>query len=427
VLFAVVAFRGATLVDGTGAAPRENALLVVENGRIVLVGPATPVALAGLPPWVEKRDVSGKWIVPGLIDAHVHAESDEDLKQMLRWGVTTVRLMSEDVRKASTVARSSRRSGAIPDIVPAAPIFSARGGWWDQGEPPDASLDRSPETAEAARAAVRTAKDLGSREIKLMLDDMGWCRDPSPRLPRMAAGIAEALLSEAARLGLRSSVHAPNLVDARAAVAGGATLLAHGVLDRFDPSTVAVMKSRPVFYVPTMDVFEFLADTRAFVDDVFRDPVVTRPGSGLPAETVARYRSKEYSDGYRRRYPNFDNVRRRLPRLRENLRRLHASGVPVALGTDMWAFPGLGVSIEMDLYVKAGISPLEAFRAATQTSARSLGIEEDRGTLEPGKRADFLVLSADPLASVLNVRKITEVYKRGERVGTTAAVVPSGR
>ena len=420
-LFAVVAFRGATLVDGTGAAPRENALLVVENDRIVSVGKATPAALAALPPWVEKRDVSGKWIVPGLIDAHVHAESGVDLKQMLRWGVTTVRLMSEDVGKATALARSSRWRSEIPDVLPAAPIFTAPGGWWDQGEPPDASLDRTPETVEAARAAVRTAKDLGAREIKLMLDDMGWCRDPGPRLPRMAPRVADALLSEAAKLGMRSAVHAPNLADASAAIAGGATLLAHGVLDRFDGPTVERMKSRPVYYVPTMDVFEFLADTRGFVDGVLSDPVVTRPG-GLPAETVARYRSKEYSDGYRRRYANFENVRRRLPVLRENLRQLHAAGVPVALGTDMWAFPGLGASIELDLFVKAGLTPLEALRAATRTSARSLGVEDDRGTLEPGKRADFLVLSGDPLADVRNVRRIIDVYKRGQRVAPSAAI-----
>jgi imidazolonepropionase-like amidohydrolase len=85
----------------------------------------------------------------------------------------------------------------------------------------------------------------------------------------------------------------------------------------------------------------------------------------------------------------------------------------VALGTDMWAFPGLGVSIEMDLYVLAGLSPLEAIRAATKTAARSLGIDADRGTLEPGKRADFLILSEDPLRDVKNVRGLQEVWKRG--------------
>ena len=107
-------------------------------------------------------------------------------------------------------------------------------------------------------------------------------------------------------------------------------------------------------------------------------------------------------------------MKARLPALRENLRTLHAAGVPIALGTDMWAFPGLGVSIEMDLYVRAGLTPLEVFRAATQTSARSLGIERDRGTLEPGKRADFVVLEADPLRDVKNVRAIEAVYKDGK-------------
>jgi hypothetical protein len=186
------------------------------------------------------------------------------------------------------------------------------------------------------------------------------------------------------------------------------------VLDPFDDAAIAVMKTRPVFYVPTMDIFEFLADTRAFVDRVLADPVVTAP-DGLAKETVARYRSREYSDGYRQRYPNFENLRRHLPALRGNLRRLHAAGVPVALGTDMWAFPGLGVSIEMDLYARAGLSPPDALRAATRTAAESLGIDRDRGTLQPGKRADFLVLSDDPLRDVVNVRRIAAIYKNGEK------------
>ena len=161
-------------------------------------------------------------------------------------------------------------------------------------------------------------------------------------------------------------------------------------------------------------MFEFLADTRAFVDRVFSDPAVTESNL-LPKKIVARYRSREYSDSYRERYPNFENVGRHLPMLRENLRRLHAAGVPVALGTDMWAFPGLGVSIEMDLYVRAGLAPLDVLRAATWTAAESLGIDRDRGTLEAGKRADFLVLSANPLEDVRNVRRISAIHKKGAK------------
>jgi imidazolonepropionase-like amidohydrolase len=419
---ATVAFRGATLIDGTGAPPQADTLLVVSNGRIASVGRSTPEALAALPPGADVIDVSGNWILPGLIDAHVHAESDEDLKTMLNWGVTSVRLMAEDVAAAQKLATESRTRTDIPEVFPAAPIFATKGGWWDQGEPPDENLNRFPATPGEARAAVREAKRVGSSEIKLMLDDMAWCRAPRPALPKLPPRIVRALVSEARGAGLRVSVHAPNRGDAREAIAADATALARGVLDPLDEETIAVMKRRPVYYLPTMGIFEYLADTRGFVDLVLSDP---RAAEGLAPATVSRYRSRSYSDGYRERYANFENVKRHLPALRENLRRLHKAGVPVALGTDMWAFPGLGVSIEMGLYVGMGLTPLEAIRAATQTAARSLGIETDRGTLEPGKRADVLILDADPLADPKNVRSLIAVHKAGQRVSGSPPIARS--
>jgi imidazolonepropionase-like amidohydrolase len=105
---AVIALRGATLVDGTGAAARPNALLVVENGRVVSLATATDEALARVPAGAEIIDVAGKWIIPGLVDAHVHAESEADLKQMIRWGVTSARLMAEDVAVAGAAAAGRR-------------------------------------------------------------------------------------------------------------------------------------------------------------------------------------------------------------------------------------------------------------------------------------------------------------------------------
>jgi imidazolonepropionase-like amidohydrolase len=369
-------------------------------------------------------DAAGKWIVPGLIDAHVHAGSDDDLRTMLRWGVTTVRLMAEDTAKAVALATASGTRTDIPDVFPAAPIFTTKGGWWDEGEPPDSHLNRFPATPDEARESVRKAKALGSREIKVMLDDMAWCRAPKPALPRVPRPVFDALIGEARAQGMRAIVHAPNLEDAKAAIAAGATALAHGVLDPLDDATVAAMRSRPVSYVPTMDIFEFLAEPRRDLDRVLGSsgPDLER---WLQPATLQRLRSREYSDHYREGYPNLDYGERHLPALRENLRRLKAAGAPVAMGTDMWAYPGLAASVEMDLYVEAGLTPMDALRAATQDAARSVALP-DRGTLQPDSRADLLVLDADPLRDVRNVRRIAEIWKAGERAVANASAERRG-
>ena len=126
----------------------------------------------------------------------------------------------------------------------------------------------------------------------------------------MTPDVAGALIGEARQSGLRVSVHAPNLADAKEAITRGATALAHGVLDPIDEWTLGVMKSRPVFYIPTMDIFEFLADTKTFIESVLSDPRAER---GLPPAVAARYRSPAYSEVYGRRYPNFRNLSERLP------------------------------------------------------------------------------------------------------------------
>src|SRR5262249_18723835 len=147
---------------------------------------------------------------------------------------------------AQKLAADSRSRDDIPEVFPAAPIFTARGGWWDQGEPPDSRLNRLPAAPAEARRAVNEAKALGSVEIKLMLDDMAWCRAPRPILPKMTPSVARALIAEARKQGLRATVHAPGLADAKEAILDGATALAHGVLDPIDPRTLSVMKARTV-------------------------------------------------------------------------------------------------------------------------------------------------------------------------------------
>ena len=175
------------------------------------------------------------------------------------------------------------------------------------------------------------------------------------------------------------------------------------------------MKARPVFYIPTMDIFEFLADTRGVRG--LRPLAIRRAGAGrvCRARRPRGTARSEYADGYRERYPE---LRERAPApagpAREPAAGSTRRACPIALGTDMWAFPGLGrLDRDGPLRARPGSRRSRRSASATQTAARSLGIDGDRGTLEAGKRADFLVLSRDPLRDVRNVRRIVEVYKKG--------------
>jgi imidazolonepropionase-like amidohydrolase len=402
---------GATLIDGTGAPPVPGSFVMIQDGKFTEVSTMERRrGMMTLARTVKVLDGSGKWIVPGFIDAHVHLDSIGDAKRMIRWGVTAARWMAEDVAASRKRALASRRGSQSPDLFPAAPIFTAPGGWWSS-QSPDRHLNRFPKSADEAREAVRKAKELGSAEIKIMDDDMGWCRDPLPRLPQIQSDVFSALITEARQLGLRVAVHAPRLKDARDAVRNGATLLAHGVLDEpVDEETVSAMKSGRVFFVPTLDIYDFLANPRTFVERALSD---RRIRDSLAKKTLELYRSEAYFDTYRRRYPNSKFVADHLKPAYENVRRLHAAGADVALGTDMWAFPGAGVHLELEDLVSAGLGPIEAIHAATLVSARSLGIESERGSIESGKRADFVLLENDPLNDVRNTRSIDSVYKGG--------------
>jgi imidazolonepropionase-like amidohydrolase len=412
------------LIDGTGAAPLPGSFVFIRGGRFTDISTIEKErGVLALARDVKVVDGTGKWIIPGLIDAHVHLDAPSDARKMTRWGVVAARVMSEDTANALKLASRSRGKRTSPDFYPAAPIFTAPGGWWASG-PIDRNLNRTPATPDQARAAVRKARQLGTAEIKVMDDDMGWCRDPLPKLAQMSRDVLGALISEARSQGMRVTVHAPQRRDAVESVALGASVLAHGILD--DPVTAEdaeAMKRAHLFFVPTLDIFDFLADARGFMERALSD---SRIRDSLSRKTLARYRSDAYFESYREKYPNSKFVSDHLPILHANLRRLREAGVDVALGTDMWAFPGAGIHLELEDFVAAGFSPVEAIRAATLVSARSLGEGSDRGSIEAGKRADFLILENDPVRDIRNTRSIESVYKNGRPAWNRFRSTPPG-
>lgn len=415
--------QGATIIDGIRNKPVKDRVIVVQNGMISGVGKRKEVII---PDGAKVINCKGKFIIPGLIDAHVHYESERGLKQMLAWGVVAANCMFESTEEARRIVELTRPDTShLARIYPTAPIFTAKGGWWDEGFPSDTSLNRFPSTPEEARQQVRKARWAGMRHIKLMFDDMGWCRNPLPPFQKMKPEVMQALIEEARSQKMIAEVHAPMLADAKLAVDAGATALVHGILDdRGDPDFITAMLAKGTYYVPTFSLFEFLADVEGFMKKVLAEK---RFRAALPPDVVKKYSSAEYYEQYRKRYPNIEFVRSHLGVLRGNAENFANNYVLVAMGTDMWALPGIGAHLELEYMVKAGLSPMQALASATTIGAQLIGNDEKIGAIEAGRWANMIILNADPMKDIRNTRNIRSVIKRGKIFDHQALVEESKR
>ncbi len=402
--------EGAMIFDGVQNRILEDRIIVVDGSLITGVGRKNEVII---PPNAKRVNVNGKFIMPGLIDAHAHYESPRDLLQMLAWGVTSVNCMFESTSQAlemerRTVADSSRS----PQIYGMAPIFTTKNGWWDEGFPADSAINRFPSTPEEAREQIRKVKATGIKRVKLMYDSMRWCRDSLPPLKKMDPEVMKALLDEAKKQKLFTGVHAPVFNDAREALDAGASSFAHGIIDEYlDPTFVDKMQYLNIFYTPTFCLYEFLADVDGFMKHALSDK---RFRSALPSATLKRYSGKEYFDQYRKRYPNVEFVKSHLSVLRNNVSTLLSNYSPFAMGTDMWALPGIGAHLELEYLVKAGMNTHQALACATYGGSDFLGASKKIGTIETGKQADLLILDANPLEDIRNTRSIRTIIKHGK-------------
>ncbi len=402
--------EGATLINGIFERALKDHIVVVDGGRITGVGRKNKVII---PQGAEVIDVSGKFIIPGLIDANVREETPGDWPRYLAWGVTSVNCLYENPDTALEREAWSRSDTlGVPRIYASAPVFTVRGGRGEgDGFPPDSGSNRFPESPDEARAAVRALHAKGISRITLIVDDMGWCRDPHPRFVKMDPAVMSALLDEAKKLRIAAGVSAPAGADASAAVLAGAAALVSGVIDaRIDAPFIESLLAGDVFTMPTFSLYHSLAGPDSFIARTLSDSAFR---NSLPAETITKLTSPEYAAGLRDRYPNAGFVASRLKTLDENTASIAANYGQVALGTDLAALPGIGAHLELEYLVKAGLTPMQALTAATFLSAKFLRILPKTGTIEPGKDADLLILDADPLADIRNTRSIGMVIKKG--------------
>jgi imidazolonepropionase-like amidohydrolase len=386
------AFTGFTLIDGTARDPIANATLVVRDGRIIAVGPSSRVTV---PASAERVELAGKFVMPGLINSHGHVnDAERDLATYAAYGVTTVVSLGGE-SPAVFAARDAQRQDAPRGLGRARVYVSGP--------------VLAPGTPNEARTQVA---DLAAQKVdwvKIRVDDnLGTT-------PKMTPEVYRAVIEAAHARGLRVAAHLFYLDDAKELVDAKVDFLAHSVRDRVvDDALVARLKASGTCLTPTLmrEVSTFVYEsTPAF----FSDPQFLAHAN---AEWVRSLREPARQEATRAS-ASAQRYKVALAIAKQNLRRLHDAGVPIAMGTDTGPtgrFQGYFELMELELMAESGLSPRQAIATATGDAARCLGLDREVGTLEAGKWGDLVVLDANPIADIANVRRISSVWIGGRRV-----------
>ncbi|MDA1184668.1 MAG: amidohydrolase family protein [Acidobacteria bacterium] len=405
---AAVAFTGGRVIDGTGAAPIEDATLVIRDGLVLAVGPAASVQI---PEGATRVDVSGKTITPGLINAHAHVGFSSEnpsppaeqimaqLKLYADYGITTVYALGSDGVEAIKVR----------DAQEQAPGDGAR--LYTSGPGVTAT------TPEEGRQKVRAVADQRVNMVKTRLDLEEGSSDRQP------PEVYQAIIDEAHSRGLRVAVHMFYLEDAKNLVEAGADILAHSIRDvDVDQAFIDELTEKDIGYIATLtrDLSVFVYETTpAFFDDPFflkhidayRDQMTQVSDPALMERTLRDTAPRGAQE-----------IKVALEQANRNLKLLVDGGAPVAFGTDTGAsigrWQGYFEHTEMALMAEAGLTPMQILVTATSGAAKVMRIDDRLGTLEPGKAADLLVVTANPLTDIRNMRTIESVWIAGQQQAT---------
>ena len=434
----VTAIVGATVIHPDRDLPSAvapNSTVIISGSRIESIGPAssTPV-----PAGATRIDGRGKWVVPGLIDSHVHffqsgnlytrpdvadfnawmpyakevernkARLPATFKVWLASGVTSVvdiggPFWNFEMRDLAL------KTPAAPRVAVAGPLISmVDRAKLDLGDPPIIKIT----SADAARALVRRELERKPDFIKVW-----FIHQKGDDLAAQEA-IVKAAGDAAHAGGARLAVHATELIVAKASLRAGADFLVHSVEDGpVDEEFLALAKKNRALYCPTLFVIlgyrYALSNTWQPTETERRraDPQILAAMNDLqriPKEMLPERVAKAMSQPAP---PKPSAV------ALQNLRKVWDAGIPVVMGTDagnIGTLHGPSVFREVEIMTQAGLTPLQVLRSATSNGAKAMGLEREIGTLAPGKLADLVILDADPLADVMNLSKIHRVIKDGK-------------
>jgi imidazolonepropionase-like amidohydrolase len=426
-------FRNATVIDGSGRPPLLNTDVRVREGRIVAIGRRLEV-----PARTEVINAEGKFIVPGLIDTHVHLDAPmafqlslQEKEEIIRHtpraflynGVTTVLNLSAPRSGSQTSSaepdwiwnqRDFQRGGRLtaPRIFATGSAFLPEGGFGTGRHSQGLSS-----AEEARRQALRSAKK-GADGFTLVLEKgLGGSDDYTP----LPDDMLEVIVAVATSKDIPLFVHAMNSDEYHRSLSLSPRAIVHGLEDRIPEHDTILQRlaSKKVAVIPTLSLFHsfLFSDAGPQLDD----PVLQR---SVPAFLLEKMRRQDFMEAERElfrkvaRIPVYEWVEQALPVFRENVKKMHQAGVRLAVGSDGggpvgYNFQGFNTPWELELLVESGLTPLEAIVAATRNGAEVIGIADRVGTIEKGKWADLLILRKDPLKDIRNIRSIERVVLNG--------------
>ncbi len=414
----------ATVIDGTGKPAMPNTAIIIKGDKIVSV---TRGKIA-VPGGAIQIDMTGKYILPSLIDCHSHVGNlkgttttgdnytPENVRhQLLRfqdYGVSAILSMGTE-QSIGVALRDSSLAGKIPGAA----FYSALFGFGVKGAMPPESMGMThvyrPQSAQEAAGMVQQLARYHPQVVKIWVDDFyGQYKKDQVMQP----AVYTAIIREAHKHGLRVAAHLYYLSDARRLIDAGIDIIAHSIRDSvIDDALVAKMKKKKITYIPTLSLDDF-AYAYEGTPDWLNDPFfqnALEPGV-YDMITSASYKEKIGKSSVTAQ------EKEALPKALANLLKIYQAGIPVALGTDAGASPiraqGFAEHMEMALMVQAGLTPMQVLQISTHNGAVLLHIDKDKGTLEPGKKADLLILEKDPLQDIRNTRTIYAVWKGGVKV-----------
>jgi imidazolonepropionase-like amidohydrolase len=414
-----------TLIDGTGRAPVAEASVLIEDDTIVRISRD-----AQSPPRGSHRiDGSGKYLIPGLMDMHIHLEGSVEV------GPEGLSSVSEDKSKGIRALHSYLYSGVtsvydagnVPDYILGlradersgrlvSPRIFATGGIVTYpgshgGNEWATQVDSWPEAIPALDAHIEREPDI----LKLTYEERGW--GSRPMIPLLPADLMETIIRYYNDRGIRTTVHTSSEYRARQAIFAGVDTLAHPVIQ--GPITddfARLMGAKKIPMVTTLtigDNYSRLAEHPEYLDQPLYEATLTADR----IRTLKTETRKEYQE---RKWTWWMQIMTTIAQ--ENLRKINDAGGVLVAGTDQTTGPAL--HRELELLAGAGIPPLEIIRIATLNGAIFLGKERELGSIEEGKIADLVLLGADPVQDINNARQIIEVIKGGKRVDRSGLDLP---